>query len=84
MCHMEDVMMSLGLMEVALVQYMDLVARTPLEDTANHAVYAHHIDRIRARYSHLLGQYALDELDLRVGLLDAADWANNMMAQLVA
>ena len=75
-------MMLVGRMEVALVEYMDLVARTPLEDTARHAVYAHHIHRIRARYSNLLGQYALDKLDLRVGLLDASDWANGMMAQL--
>ena len=75
-------MMLVGRMEAALFQFVDLVARTPLEETASHAAFAHHIHRIRTSYFDLLGQRALDELDLRVGLLDAADWANGMMAQL--
>lgn len=77
-------MMQAGHMELALAQYVALVAQTPLDDGASHAAYAEHIKRIRSNYEHLLGQPALEKLDLCVGLLDAASWANNMMAQIMA
>lgn len=73
-----------GRMELALVQMLDLVAQTPLEDTANHALFARHISDIRTNYLKMLGQIALDELDLRVGVIDAVEWANDMMAQFMA
>jgi hypothetical protein len=83
MCRVEDVMMLVGRLEASLFQFVDLVGLTPLDDIASHAAFAHHIRRIRTSYFNLLGQTALDELDLRVGLLDAADWANDMMAKLL-
>lgn len=84
MLRVEAVMMQTGHMEMALAQYVALVAQTPLDDTASHARYAEHIKRIRSSYGYLLGQAALEGLDLRVGLLDAACWANHMMARLMA
>lgn len=84
MLRVEAVMMQAGHMEMALAQYVALVAQTPLDDEASHAAYAGHIKRIRSSYGYVLGQTALDELDLRVGLLDAACWANNTMAQIMA
>lgn len=83
MLRVEAVMMQTGHMEMALFQYVALVAETPLDDTASHAAYAEHIKRIRSGYGYTLGERALEELDLRVGLLDAACWANNMMARLM-
>lgn len=80
----EDAALLPARMEFALVQIMDLVAQTPPEDTATHARFAAHISDIRTNYLKLLGQTALDELDLRFGLLDAAEWANGMMAQFMA
>ena len=84
MLRVEALMMQAGHMELALAQYVALVTQTPLDDGASHAAYAEHIKRIRSKYEYLLGQTALERLDLRVGLLDAACWANNMMAQIMA
>ena len=83
MLRVEAVMMQTGHMEMGLVQYVALVAETPLDDTASHAAYAEHIKRIRSGYEYTLGERALEELDLRVGLLDAACWANHTMARLM-
>jgi hypothetical protein len=79
-----DVEQLQGRMEFALEQMLGLVAQTPLDDTVSHAEFARHITNIRARYLKMLGQMALDELDLRVGVIDAVEWANDMMAQFMA
>lgn len=71
-------------MEGAIVQLIAAMEETPEDNAEARAELARQIDRVRAKYLQVVGQTELDAMDMRVGITDVADWANNMMALFMA